>query len=274
MNCINLCDLLNRQDFENGTFDMLLQMLNITKPGRLYIGSYFCSQYFINMDFLAKLKQLFKAHSYALTLVIPVVSEKDLSIAKDLTSQIIKELPVDEVTVNDVGMLSTIHNNYPIHINLGRLFFKDEREIRVSSFFQKIVRPANLDLLKTYAECYRIKYAELDSISSSLAVQIDSDIKIALHEPLCYMTTGNVCKYASINKEFTQKFRPNASCSLECKYVYEIYTPNTFDYTLYRIGRTIYFETKRPQIINGCVDRYIYFPFFEITRIKKEGTSI
>lgn len=273
MDCMNLCDLIYRQDLQNGTFDRLFQKPYFAKPKRLYVGSYFCSQYFIKMDFLSELKQFLKVHPYALTLVIPVISEKDLSTAKGFISQIFRELPIDEVTVNDVGMLSTIHEKHPININLGRLFFKDEREIRVPAFFQKTVRPTNLDLLKPYIENYQIKYVELDPISSSLSLQLDSDIKIALHEPFCYMTTGNICKYASINKETAQKFRPNASCSMECKCMFETYTPSASAYTLYRIGRTIYFTTKRPQIVNGYVDRFIYFPFCELARIKKEGTS-
>lgn len=271
MKCINLCDLLDKADFHNNNIEKLLQSPNFADAERLYIGSYFCSQYFLRMDFISEIKQFLKEHSYSLTLVIPIFSEKDLVSSKEKLQHIGKELPIDEVTVNDIGMLINIHSSYNFTVNLGRLFFKDARDIRLPSYYQHTLHPAFLDLLSNDNNSYSIKFVELDPISAALDVHHNTEVKLALHEPFCYLTTGNICKYASINKDINQKFRPNALCKKECQCVYEIYTPNSTDYNLYRIGRAVYFETERPIITNGSIERFIYTPFREMADLRKEG---
>lgn len=273
MKCVNLCDLLDKVDFHNNNVEKLLQSPNLVDAKRLYIGSYFCSQYFLRMDFIAEIKQFLNEHSYSLTLVIPIFSEKDSAFSKEKIKQICDELPIDEVTVNDIGMLIAIHSSYDLKVNLGRLFFKDARDIRLPSYYQHTIHPAFLDTLNKYNTCFTLDYAEIDPISATLDVHHNTDVKLALHEPFCYLTTGNICKFASISQDIAKKFRPNASCNKECQRVYEIYFPNSNDYTLYRIGRAVYFETERPCTINGSIERFIYSPFREMADCRKEGAS-
>lgn len=267
MNCINLCDILTIKDFQDKNFEKLLLNLSGKRFERLFIGSYFCSQYFLNMGFLSYLKHYLNDHFYRLTLVIPIISEKDLVAVKRKIDYMLFELPIDEITVNDVGMLSALKSNHDVRLNLGRLFFKDERDIRLQSLCKHMLHPAEFDRLKEYEHRYSIKYAELDPTRSYLDLSNNTEIKFAIHMPLCYMTTGNICKYASINKRVTEKFRPNTVCSNECQEVYEIYTPEKQEYALYRIGRTIYFVSDLPKAINGQFSRLIYFPFFEMKQL-------
>lgn len=273
MKCINLCDLLDKVDFYNNNVEKILKSSYLADAKRLYIGSYFCSQYFLRMDFISEIKQFLNEHSYSLTLVIPIFSEKDSALSKEKIKHICDELPIDEVTVNDIGMLITIHSSYNFTVNLGRLFFKDARDIRLPSYYQHTIHPAFLDSLNKYTTHYALNYAELDPISATLDVHHNTDVKLALHEPFCYLTTGNICKFVSISKDIAQKFRPNASCNKECQRVYEIYFPNSNDYTLYRIGRAVYFEAEHPCIVNGSIERFIYNPFREMADFRKEGAS-
>ena len=178
---------------------------------------------------------------------------------------------MDEVTVNDVGMLSFISDTYRITLNLGRLFFKDARDIRMRGYYQRTVHPAGLDRLEGYAKHFSVGCAELDAVSSCLQLGSDIHTPIAIHYPYCYMTTGNICKYASIDKDISKKFRPNAPCSRQCQRIYETYSPKTEEYTLYRIGRAVYFETQLPETVDGQFERLIYFPLRELTQLRKEG---
>ena len=271
MKCVNLCDLLDKKVFSSGSLERLFQMPQIADAERICAGSYFCSQYFLEMDFLQQLEQFVRQHDLSLTLVVPIISEKDLLAAKQKLDDLLRQLPVDEVTVNDVGMLSFISDTYRITLNLGRLFFKDARDIRMRGYYQRTVHPAGLDRLEGYAKRFSVGCAELDAVSSCLQLGSDIHTPIAIHYPYCYMTTGNICKYASIDKDISKKFRPNAPCSRQCQRIYETYSPKTGEYTLYRIGRAVYFETQLPETVDGQFERLIYFPLRELTQLRKEG---
>jgi len=274
MMCLNLCDLLDRTDLLNDNIQKLIHLPELVDAQRIYIGSYFCSKYFLGIDFAEELKCFLKEHPKKITLVVPISSEKDLLATKKQLQQLLNKLPVDEVTVNDVGMLTSIHKSCSIRLNLGRLFFKDARDIRLPEFYKQTIHPAALDLLNNYFTNYPIGFAEFDPISSVLDLQTNSEIGLALHEPFGYLTTGNICKYSSIGKSITQKFRPNATCNRQCQGIFEVSMSKTNDYTLYRIGRAVYFETERPQTVNGSFERYICFPFHQIVKLRKEGVSV
>ena len=274
MKCFNLCDLLDRTDFTNGTVKKLALLPEFSEIQRIYFGSYFCSRYFLEIDYINELQQFLRECPKKLTLVIPVASEKDLSDTKRKIKVLLDTLPIDEVTVNDVGMLETIHKNYPVKLNLGRLFFKDARDIRIPQLYREIYRPAELEFLKGYSERYSISAVELDPVSTEIDLRTNCKVQFALHEPYCYLTTGNICKYAAIGKEIQQKFRPNAVCKRQCHSVFEVSTPETKAYSLYRIGRAIYFKAEHPGTINGIFDRYLCFPFHEIVQLRKAGALL
>ena len=242
---------------------------------RIHVGSYFCSQYFLNINFVEQLKFFCLAHNCSIVLVIPIVSEKDLWNAKSKIKDLIQSLPIDEITVNDFGMAEYISKNYSIPINFGRLFFKDARDIRITDYYQSKLTPAFLNAISVYRDLYHINGIELDSISQRIDLKEVDDIRISLHEPFCYLTTGNICKFALMPKPFQKKFRPNVSCSCNCLQVFEIYEQVNHripDQVFYRIGRTIYFHAESPMIQCNQPIHKIYFPFEETVQLIKERT--
>ena len=116
MKCINLCEI-----YDEGIIDIDSIMYKyLDSYHRIYIGSYFCSRYFIYMKrFMNKLFYYAKHNNMKLTLVIPVFSEKDINISKKVISEIISssEEIIDEVTVNDLGMLFYIKEKFNIYLN-------------------------------------------------------------------------------------------------------------------------------------------------------------
>ncbi len=104
-----------------------------------------------------------------------------------------------------------------------------------------------------------------------------SEYCVGLHAPFCYMTTGNICKFASIHYPVVQKFRPNLSCGMECAHVIDFYSGHVMqtdcDPLLIRIGRTLYFKNESVQTIGRFFDRIIYFPVKEWREYAHENFS-
>ncbi len=260
--CLNLCEIISTKNINEK--DVLCTLTNlISQHQRVYVGSYFCSQYFLKCNIYKIIYDIAKEKGSGMTLVIPVFSEKDLEKGKKLLTELMDTYGdlIDEITVNDIGMLAYVKKLFDKKINLGRLFFKDQRDARVPDYYERTITPN----LLTYMEYLdSISLVELDRTNRRVELCNVKDVEVAMHIPFCYMTTGNICKFASINKVVESKFRPNCSCNQECASVYEK-TPVSNDEQiseLYRIGRTIYHYNN--DIVENDISRIIYFPFKEM----------
>lgn len=283
MFCLNLCEIYTgywvKEKYFEKLFKLLCQEKDLIK--RIYIGSSFCSQYYIRFGGYVKLLDFCKDENIPVTLVLPVFSEKDVAIGKQKTIEIINcsHGIVDEVTVNDVGALWWIRKNYDIRINMGRLFFKDPRDCRVPEYCNKEIRPSFLtNISDDYWSCFNISGVELDPTNQIIDISgINGvNIEVGLHMPYCYMTTGNICKFASIHKDIEQKFRPNLPCGMECMHVNDIYTGHinqtNCDPVLYRFGRTLYYRVNNLiEFSTKIPARVIYFPIDEWRNMRDEN---
>lgn len=283
MFCLNLCELLDGNITRKITFEEVFSYFEKNEDTiieRIYVGSSFCSQYFLHFSGYKELFQYCKSRQIHVTITVPVISEKDLENGKKKISCLYKEGEeiVDEFTVNDIGMLYYIQNNYNKNINLGRLFFKDPRDCRIPSYINSTVAPAMLSYLGNLQyHATHVTGIELDSISKQLNLtQVEyKNISISIHAPLCYMTTGNICKFASIHYQPDKKYRPNMHCQMECLHVMDFYSDHVqqtdCDTVLIRIGRTLYFENDIPRTIGHSFQRIIYFPIKEWRRFNFEN---
>ena len=130
-----------------------------------------------------------KHNNMKLTLVIPVFSEKDINISKKVISEIISssEEIIDEVTVNDLGMLFYIKEKFNIKINLGRLFFKEPRDLRVPEYYYtEVVKPEIAKIICDREIKEHISLIELDEVCNKICTDnIDdfiSKCRLALAE--------------------------------------------------------------------------------------------
>ena len=274
MFCINLCDIFSMNAREEYIEMSIAKIENMTKKKikRIYLGSYFCDRFFLNFKGYHDLLQYCKVKKIHATLVVPVFSQNTLCKGKKRISEICECLEgvIDEVTVNDLGMLCHIKNLNKYRVNLGRLFFKNPRDCRVPEYTDSIISPGFLSKLNQ--EIWKkqlINCIELDPTNRILDVsEIKSlDVEIALHSPFCYMTAGKICKFASIHKDIDKKFRPNVNCQMECMSISDTYTghvvPTNCDPIIYRIGRTLLFENNESEIVGKNLERLIYFPVKE-----------
>ena len=166
-------------------------------------------------------------------------------------------------------MLNFVRCNFNKQINLGRLFLKDTRDIRVKKYFEKSTEPSLLSFPIIGVNC-----VELDPISrhinlSNIKSSNYNESLIAIHTPYCYMSTGNICKYGSLHKNIENKFRPNTVCMRECEHICERYfeTNESNYFEIIKFGRTVYFYNPSVVVIGRNAERYIYFPINEIIDI-------
>ncbi len=267
--CLNFCEILENILTVAPEVETVIQkgmeLACYTECKRIYVGSYFCSQYMLNLskELIEKVMQEVKKIGIKVTLVLPMFTEKDLLRGKDKIKEFVPYFhkEIDEITVNDYGMLEYIHIKYQMNINLGRLMFKDYRDPRYEEYYHQINKPKYFTKhLKQICEQYQISGLELDITHESIDISnAPSDIEIAIHVPYSYMTVGMVCEFASIPYEITKKFRPNLPCHKEClrnRIVYHMLEDRKY----LKIGRTVYFEHKDGTVLGEREYREIYAP--------------
>lgn len=283
--CLNLCEIMTRDLLAEGRLLKLAERAAVKSgiqksPDRIYAGSSFCSQYFMHINEWEQLIGECRDQGWKLTLTLPVFSEKDLDRAKARIQEILQKGQgvIDEVTVNDPGMLVYIGKNCSCKQNLGRLFFKDPRDVRVRGYAQGVTTPSLL-LSNAYQMLgtKEIHCVELDQTSWEMDLSGCElgKTQVGIHGPFCYMSTGNICKFASIHRGMEQKFRPNSGCGMECAGIHEEYR-ESFDGKetgFLRFGRTIYYEAEDARVLGAEIDRTIYFPVLEFKELMREGVE-
>ena len=234
---------------------------------RLYVGSNFCSQYFLrqSMSLWREAFALCRREGMAATLVVPVVSQRDLAEACQLVEEILTSYGdmVDEITVNDVGMFAYCRQRCGRAINLGRLFFKEPRDPRYADLFETrhaVGLPAVLTGLFSHGEVAGI---EIDPTHAALDLSevrgFLPQVSVGVHMPYCYLSTGNVCEFAGIGRPVREKFRPNAPCAMECARCSVGYGL-PYGTRMLKWGRTVYFPNHGCTVCEGEDFRMIVTP--------------
>lgn len=275
-NAISFCEVAhafkNDKEYNVSLYQKILDSIHVNEIERLYIGSSFCCRYFLHFTplILNQLQEMisFKGYKFKITLVLPIFSEVTLTKGKELIKDLLEKYPslIDEVTVNDFGMLEYI-SKLNIKINVGRLMNKDTRDIRQNDYYNIQHTPDILSYQVSIFDRYNINRFEIDVTNRFL--NLDSEkIKFSVYAPFVYATTGNVCEYASIDKPLNKKFRTNDECHYHCTYTHITY--HDFENNIYvKYGRTVYFEVEDFEI-RGEDYRLIFEPFEAINIIKGE----
>lgn len=269
-NCLNLCEILpylkkKRHNLAEIITDAC-KLAQYDSIERIYMGSSFCGKYFLAQSdqSIKELTACAEKAQVPITLVIPTFSQGDLDHGKRKISHILELAKdhIDELTVNDYGMLDCLKKEYQKPLNIGRLFMKDYRDPRYQEYFEMSWKPRMLtDYFKRILTEYEIKSCELD-----LAHKINdfsefpSDVALGIHIPFCYQTVGRICEYASITKEIPEKYRANAPCEQNCTESLVKYSVSDGNVEYVRFGRTVYFQHPGYEIKSSGEVRQIYFP--------------
>lgn len=250
-----------------------MQQAGRSSVERLYVGSNFCSQYFLGQSERVWRESfaLCRREGIPATLVVPVFSQKDLQAGCERIDRLMcaDGDVIDEVTVNDVGMLARCVGRYGCAVNAGRLFSKVPRDPRYPGLLD--ARHV-VDIPPLITEVFRrdeVRGIEIDPTHAALDLApltaLMPQVQVGVHVPYCYLTTGAVCELASLRRPLCEKFRPNAPCSLECASCavgYEL--PSGV--RLLRWGRTVYFPNRECLISEGEDFRMIVSPIDVLVR--------
>ena len=268
--CISLCEIMEHvYEIEPHFYRIIENVSRVaghTKCERIYIGSAFCGQYFLHLSekLIEELMTECRKQDIKVTLVLPIFTEKHLKAGKEKLAKLLTHFneQIDEVTVNDYGMLLYVRDSYQdIGLNMGRLFMKDYREPRYEEYFNQVLKPKGFtNDLKKIVKQYQVKGIEFDPTHKIIDFsEKPEEIEISIYAPYAYITVGQICEVGGISKSIEKKFRPNEPCKTECyKYRMKYFLEDDRDWR--RIGRAIYFENRKPKLIGATKVREIYAP--------------
>lgn len=288
--CLDLRELITLADLaqdQDAAIRALLDTPGLSSSKRIYVGSSFCPQSLERslplIDAAAFVCRELNAH---LTLSLPIPAQRFLEHQDALLDSLLQQHTgiIDELVANDLGTLvhlsERIHNapqgdSYNgIALVIGRLLCKDVRDPRNADVSWSRRQPTYLApgyegesaLQQLIATCSywsdeheryenAIAGIELDPICAELDLSaLPQGLLPVLNGPLCYMSTGQICEYASIGLPAQKAFRPNGACGAQCAKTCLRYR-GASGVEFFKIGRSVFFETPWQTELQG-VPRY------------------
>ncbi|MGN0072659.1 MAG: hypothetical protein ACI36W_02535 [Coriobacteriales bacterium] len=265
---------------------------------RIYLGSSFCPQALIGArTFNEQLIAAARECGLHITLSLPIPSQRWLAPLQQEALDLLQlgEDVIDELAANDFGMLEWAcslsveragSGPLPFGVVLGRLLNKDTRDPRDPHYpwqpaAPKIIqrgpqRESYLDrLLTTFSywniqlQEYRCPLAglELDPFCEQLFLhEMPPQLIAALNGPLCCMSAGQICEYASLGLREEHMFRPNAPCAHQCQGTCVRYR-GASGVEFAKLGRAVFFQPQWQCMPRGVqLYRQLLSPLGEVRR--------
>ena len=208
-------------------FDKSYDWLSIKKSD--YSGVYFgfdvCDKMIsmVNTNrIIAEMKNVI-SNGMKVVYVVPPVRESMLEKHTEFLKSILSYEIVNEIVINDFGMLTYIRNvlNWKGTISFGLLFDKTLREPRfpLDCSYYEITQFDNYSISKTLndlAQNYNVESIELDTlIDKKLSIkQIGLEYKINIWYPRVLISKASICEYA-LNVD--DSLLGSYSCNNKCK---------------------------------------------------------
>ena len=264
---LNLADIYMRfvkQGFDPQQIEkMTAENIKREKFNRIYVGSYYCANYFLlQAKWLEEVLDYARENEKKITLVLPITSQKNLEpVKRQVENWLSRWSVIDEVTVNDIGMYYWIRENFKVHINLGRLMFKDTRDFYQDTIHDEIQEPKiwNDTFLQIVDD--RVGTVECDCIYDVIDAKVlPEHVTLGVHYPYSYVSTSQICMYAGIGKERNKICRPSAECSMQCNDGYTVYGIAGKESNLYRVGKSVLAQALKTKVDNAEHVRIIYYP--------------
>ena len=277
--CLNLCELpLGLDDAQTCGEYIARLWAGDEPPERIYLGSSFCPQLVFSLSEwqVAELAAWLQEWGGRLTLTLPIATEATNDSLRAHAESLVRAASgvVDEVTVNDFGSFmhwGQLAQGGGPRMNIGRLLNRDPRDPRDPEYPHVRWTPALIDAdwrgwsnLDRLLQTQPVAGVEFDPTHDEIELSaLPGGLTAAVHGPLCYMSTGQICEYASIERGLEEKFRPNAACSLECQrnaIAYEGASGVEF----LKLGRSVYYRAPQPRVLGIESYRSVYTPLWEV----------
>lgn len=298
--CLDLRELITLADFaqdQASAINAFLDTPGLESCRRLYAGSSFCPQALEHsLALIDAATAVCRERDIRMTLALPIPAQRFLEHQDQLLTALLQQHGdiIDELVVNDLGSLvhlsECIHNAYEgeplfgMGLVVGRLLCKDARDPRSAAISWSSRVPAYLEpdangenslqqLIATCSfwsderECYEnaLCGVELDPICEQLELSsLPDGLLPVLCGPLCYMSTGQICEYASIGLPAERAFWPNGACGAQCAKTCLHYR-GASNVEFFKIGRSVFFEAPwQTRLASVSVYRQLVSPLKEV----------
>lgn len=302
--CLDLRELISADELaqaQSGGEHPVLALVGALAPqgcSRIYLGSSFCPQALIGARALnEELIVLCRERGMRATLSLPIPSQRWLAPQQEevLTLLELGEGVVDELVANDFSMLEWAcslaveragSGELPFGVVLGRLMSKDARDPRDPDYPWRPAAPKMLQrsrggesyldrMTATFSywsdelQEYRCPLAgiELDPFCAELLLhELPENLSVALNGPLCYMSAGQICEYASLGLPEERMFRPNSSCARQCQGTCVRYL-GASGIEFAKLGRAVFFQPQWQCVPRGVrTYRQLLSPLGEVRK--------
>lgn len=267
------------------------------KYSRLYYGNEFCERLIPSVGDLKKALSLAEKKELAFSLVTPYVTNIGVKKLMPLFELLKDSRSGCEIIVNDWGILSLVHREYPnLTLVLGRLLIKQKRgpglkqllrrntrtrlikdsknpNIKVFVFQKKL--PLDLDpyykgsnassvpVIHNFLISQGIRRIELDNTEQGLFLELPRNkIFASLYLPYVYISTTFFCPTAGCHqmRRSLLKIKP---CKKECqRYIFKL-RHKTMPKVIYLKGNTQFYKNTKSHFKEWKklgVDRVVYEP--------------
>ena len=276
----------------------LLEALAPQGCTRIYLGSSFCPQALIGARPLNEaLIALARERGLHVTLSLPIPSQRWLAPQQEEALALLElgEGVIDELAANDFSMLEWASmlaveragvGELPLGVVLGRLMSKDTRDPRDPEYPWQPAAPKMLQsswggesylsrMLATFSywnselQEYRCPLVgiELDPFCAEpLLHELPEQLTAAINGPLCYMSTGQICEFASLGLPEERMFRPNSPCARQCKGSCVRYR-GASGVEFAKLGRAVFFQPQWQCVPRGVHSyRQLLSPLGEVRK--------
>jgi hypothetical protein len=245
------------------------------KVEHLYVGEEFCDRRLPGTDELERFVCYLKKNSPGIkvTFVTPLITDFCFGRLKDILLFFSENRFVEEIVINDYGVLKFIKDNYDcFSLVCGRVLFSKalpQGELfkhglsfnsNKVSFNNKARQSLNITFLN-FLKGKGINRIECNNINDILKYgwQLkDSGFKVSLYYPFSYSAVTRYCYYNTSNKSnLRYGILP---CLKQCRDKYVELKDRGKDFTFSLFGTSLVFQDERSsQICQKYYDRLIYF---------------
>lgn len=222
---------------------------------RIYLGDEFCIARMPSLRELQLLGDAVSGKGLALTLLTPVMTDRDIEEVAPLFAYLAECHPDTEVVFNDWGVMMYLTSHHPsLNYSAGRVLnkgFKDPR-LKVPSPGSGVGETETDELLnwttfdgswiQDQLQSMGIDRLERDLLPYREDTTIDSaSPETSIYFPFGYVTSGRICWTASFEQSAEKRYTPPVGCSRPCSDVLLELKNSDFAFRIFQSGNTIFY---------------------------------
>ncbi len=228
-----------------------------TSCTRIYIGDEFCVARMPSLPELKRIGEMTLKTGHGLTLLTPVMADKDIEGASSLFGYLNENHPGTEVVFNDWGVMAYLSTTCSsLALSAGRVLnkgFKDPRLkpppplednsdtsadalLNWSTFDGRWIRDQLLAMDIGRCEQDLLPYQKNPAAGGD-----EDELAKSIYFPFGYVTSGRICWTASFDQPAGKRFMPIGRCSRPCgDFMLELKS-TAFSFRIFQSGNTIFF---------------------------------